>query len=211
VEGVLLTPMNEPRDLAELVDWSEFSVVSATPSVVQPLFHAVSPNHYDNMMKLCAGLSDLGYRRIGLAMPADRDERVHHRWTGALAWHQRFGRIGSVAPLLDHSSRTGMDEATLDRWLRRKRPDVVVTDLVERDVADAVRRVFPAANRPPVVGMNWHKAEAGAGIDQQVESLASIAIELVARMIQHGERGVPATPHTTLIDGKWMRGGLRRV
>lgn len=210
VEGILLTPMNEPRDLTPLLDWGEFSVVSATPSVTRPLFHAVSPNHYDNMMRICAGLAALGYRRVGLAMPRDRDERVHHRWTGAVAWHQLFGANSRIPPLIDDTSPVRMDPGRLDRWLRRWQPDVVVTDLVEADVAGALGRVFAESRRPPLVGMNWHKAEAEAGIDQRVESIGAIAVELVARMIQHGEKGIPPTPHTTSVDGVWKPGSLRR-
>ena len=208
VEGIILTPMSEPRDLSPVLNWDEFSVVSVTPSVLQPHFHSVSPNHYDNMRCVCHELTQSGYRRIGLAIPADRDLRVRHRWSGAIAWHNLYGGATPIPPLIDESSGTDLDRARLRSWLGEYRPDVVVTDLVEEVLAETIRTALPPRSRPGIVGMSWPKPFADAGIDQKVEDIGVSAVELLAGMIQHGEKGAPETPRTTMVDGKWMQGSL---
>lgn len=204
VEGIVLTPMSEPTDLSAALPWDEFSVVSVTPSVTRPAFHMVSPNHYDNMTRVCLALKAAGHRRIGLALPEDRDLRVRHRWTGAVTWHNHFGGCEPVPPLIDPSSPTAMDPDRLSRWIREHQPDVVITDYVERLVVDCARAVAaPRRRRARVVAMSWPNPHADAGIDQQVEEIAALAIDRLAGLIQHGERGIPATPSTAMVDGIW--------
>jgi len=203
VEGIILTPMPEPRDLSGALAWEEFSVVSVTPSVVRPAFHMVSPNHYDNMLQACRELRSAGFERIGLALPEDRDQRVRNRWTGALAWHNLFGGGAALPLLVDPSSATSMDPKRLAEWIVKHRPDAIVTDFVERQVVKAAERAGSGAARPRVVAMSWPNPYADAGIDQQVEEIGSFAIERLAGLIQHGEKGVPRSPSTTMVDGRW--------
>jgi LacI family transcriptional regulator len=203
VEGIVLTPMPEPRDLADALAWDEFSVVSVTPSVVRPSFHIVSPNHFDNMLRACRALKAAGFSRIGLALPEDRDQRVRNRWTGALAWHYMFGGGAAMPALIDSTSATSLDPQTLDRWMAEHRPDAIVTDFVERQVAAAAAQAGRAGPRPRVVAMSWPNPFADAGIDQRVEEIGSFAIERLAGLIQHGEKGIPRSPSTTMVDGDW--------
>lgn len=207
IEGIVLTPMESPRDLRGALAWEEFSAVSVTPSVVQPQFHTVSPNHFDNMLKTCRALNAAGYRRIGLALPQDRDELVRHRWSGAFAWHNLFDAEMPLPPLLDPTSRVTIEPLKLDGWLREHSPEVVITDRAESAVADALKRNFGPGKRPLLVAMNWPNPFAGAGIDQRVEDIGAMAIERLAAMIQHGEKGPARTPSTTMVEGEWVMAG----
>src|SRR5262249_46564760 len=100
VEGLVLLPMPRQSNLAGLLEWDQFSVVSVTSSVVAPGFHSITPNHYDNMLSACRRLAADGFRRIGLAISREWDERVHHRWAGAVAWQNEFGGTVPVPPFL---------------------------------------------------------------------------------------------------------------
>ncbi len=210
IEGIILTPMGESRDLRRLLDWKYYSVVSTTPSVARPQFHSVSPNHYDNARLVFNELATLGYRRIGLAIPADRDIRVRHRWSGAMAWYNLQVPDSCVQPLLDPGSPVNMDPEKLVAWARDQRPDVVVTDLAVHTVAKTLERAFPPRARPAVVAMHWPMPEAAAGVDQNVEEIGTTALSVLSTLIQHNQKGIPDVPHTTMIDGKWARGSLRR-
>jgi DNA-binding LacI/PurR family transcriptional regulator len=88
ITGMIHLPVATPGPLRYQLDWERFSVVAATSSITQPLFHAVHPNHFDSMFRACETLLAMRYRRIGLALHSALDQRVHHRWTAALAWHQ---------------------------------------------------------------------------------------------------------------------------
>lgn len=47
-------------------------------------------------------------------------------------------------------------------------------------------------------------SSAAAGIDQRADHIGAFAMELLAGMVTRGERGVPAAPHTTMINGTWI-------
>ena len=111
VEGVVILPMPRQRDLSALLDWEYYSVVSVTSSVTAPRVHTVTPNHFDNIIRACRQLTEAGYRRIGLAISRDWDERVRHRWTGGVAWQNAFGGTVGKSACKD-SNGTGVPDWT---------------------------------------------------------------------------------------------------
>lgn len=199
--GLLLLPLREPRDLGGLLDWNRFSVVSVTATVTAPAVHQVTPNHFDNMMLACARLRAAGHRRVGLALTADWERRVRHRWSGGLAWHNAHGGGEPVPPLISGGRLLGAEE--LLAWLRAERPDALITEAQDGAAVDAALRQLRPAARPLRVTLNWPDPAAAAGVDQRVERIGSAAVEILAGLVTRGERGVPAEPHTTLISGVW--------
>jgi hypothetical protein len=187
IEGLIVLPLLRPMDLSGLLDWSAFSVVAATPSLLAPRFHAVMPNHFDNM----------------LASPRDWDSRVRHRWSGGMAWHNAFGGSESVAPLITPGAGPDLDPAALAGWLRREQPDAVITDAVSRSQLMHGLAQFPARVRPKIITMNWPDAQYDAGLDQRPEHLGACAIDVLAGQLTRGEKGIPAVASSTLIDGEW--------
>src|SRR5690606_2453698 len=87
VEGILLLPQITPVDLTGLLDWSGFSVVSASASATGPAVHGVIPHHFANTLLLCRTLHGRGFRRIGLVVDAAHDLRSVHGFTAAVTWH----------------------------------------------------------------------------------------------------------------------------
>jgi hypothetical protein len=45
-----------------------------------------------------------------------------------------------------------------------------------------------------------------AGIEERPEEIGATALELLAAMIQRGEKGVPAVPKVTMVEGRWIDG-----
>jgi LacI family transcriptional regulator len=212
VEGLLVLPMRRPTDLSNRLDWRAFATVSVTSTISAPPFHRVIPHHFDNMLLACQQLKLAGFRRIGLAMARDWDRRVNHRWSGGLAWQNQFGGTEPVTPLLDEGHGLSVAPDSFARWLAQERPDAVVMQLLTRDseALDQVLRRLPAARRPKIVTVNWPNPGADGGIDQRAERIGVAAIEVLAAMLNRGERGVPELPNSTLIDGQWIPGKLGR-
>ena len=206
VEGLLLLPLRRATDLTDRLDWSEFATVAVTATVLAPRFHTVTPNHFDNMLQGCRELARAGFRRIGLAMSQEWDTRVNHRWSGGIAWQNLFGSGNPVAPLIDPRPGPDLDPGTLAEWLEREKPDAVIFETLDRSVVERALRTLPARRRPRVVTMNWPNPAADCGIDQRVERLGEVALEHLDAMLRRGERGVPALPHSTVIDGTWAFG-----
>ena len=204
IEGLVVLPLLQPRDLSELLDWQLFSTVAVTSSVIAPRFHTVIPQHFDNMLLACRQLTDAGFRRIGLALPMDWDLRVNHQWAGAITWHNLFGGSEAVRPFIGEAHGPVLDPTALRAWLLEQKPDVVVCDDIGMsNVHDAIHSL-PAAKRPQLATLNWSTIRGESGINQRVELIGAAAIDTLAGMIVHSEKGIPAAPYTTTVLGSWV-------
>lgn len=204
VEGLLLLPMRELVRLAELLDWSRFAAVSATSSVISPVLHTATPDVFGNTLLLCQKLSERGCRRIGLVSIAEYDMRVNHRVVSPYLWHSHFGGGETLPPLiLPHYDP---EPALVQEWLSANRPDAIVTSSeftlaqisrlagnrqANRITFASTTLLAPATSR--FCGMVDHGPEVGAA-----------AVDILAGMIQRGERGVPSIAYTTLIGGQFF-------
>jgi DNA-binding LacI/PurR family transcriptional regulator len=206
VEGIVLLPMPGQSDLARLLDWKSFSVVSVTCSVVAPRVTTVIPNHYDNMIRACQCLAGEGFRRIGLAISRDWDERVRHRWAGAIAWQNDSGETQRVPPFLSTAVGPKLADPKFLDWLKAHNPDVVVVEEIDGDMLNLALRALPARKRPIVATLDWPNQQASLGMDQRPEEIGAVAIETLAGMISRGERGVPVRPLSIMVDGDWIAG-----
>jgi LacI family transcriptional regulator len=204
VEGIVLLPMPGQTDLSSLLDWKNFSVVSVTCSVVAPRVHTVIPNHYDNMIEACQRLAAGGFRRIGLAISKDWDERVRHRWAGAIAWQNESGGTEPVPAFLSTVVGPKLADPGFAAWLQTHRPDVVVVEEIDGNLLNEALRTLPARKRPVVATLDWPSAQATWGMDQRPEEIGAVAIETLAGMISRGERGIPARPLSIMVDGDWI-------
>lgn len=208
VEGLVVLPLRHNADLADRLDWSQFSAVSATPTLISPRLHSVMPNHYDNMLTACHALQAAGFRRIGLAISREWNQRVKFRWSGGVAWQNEFGETQRVRPLITDAPGPDLDPQEFARWLRRERPDVVITDVLVRAAVASALTALPARARPKVVSMNGPDLACDASMDQRPEQIGAAAIELLTGLLLRGERGLPELPHTTIIDGRWIGGRI---
>ena len=206
VEGIVVLPLLRATDLSGLLDWSAFSTVSTTPSLLAPKFHSVTPNHFDNTLAVCRALARSGFRRIGLAVSRDWNERVKFRWAGGIAWQNQFGGTEPVPPLITDVPGPDLEPAEFAAWLRREKPDAIITDASIRTAVAAVLAALPGRARPKIVTMNWPDAACDAGLDQRPEQVGAAAIDVLAGLITRGEKGVPVLPNTTMIDGLWAEG-----
>jgi len=204
VEGVLLLPMRKSGNLIERLDWRPFSTVAVTTTVVAPKFNRVIPNQFDNMIRACRELTQLGCRRIGLAMSRDWDVRANHRWSGGIAWQNQLGGTEAVIPLIDETPGPNLDAARLVDWLRRERPDAIIIEALDYTVIEQARRAVPELRWPRIVTMSWPNATADCGIDQRAARVGAVAVEILAGMLARGEKGVPEMANTTMVDGEWV-------
>ncbi|PTX95809.1 LacI family DNA-binding transcriptional regulator [Opitutus sp. ER46] len=204
VEGLVLLPIASPSDLGSLLDWSGFAVVTTTYGVLAPQFHRVVPHQFGNALEICRQLAQLGYRRIGLVLPAEQDVRVHHGFSAAVAWQSMIGGTDFVRPLIH---RGPVPEAAEVRgWFKHEHPDVIIAegDKSCRPLAALLDLKVPG--RVGFVSANKAERSLFAGMDERPEEIGATAIEQLAAMIQRGEKGPPTVPKVTMIDGQWLAG-----
>src|SRR5882724_3302593 len=189
VEGLVLLPMVEPLDLSDWLDWGQFALVSTSGSVLGPEVARVLPTQFANTQLLCGPLMARGYRRIGLAIETKQDQRVNHVHTAAVAWHNLHRGGVAVAPLIydgDLPSR-----AELRAWVRREKIDVLVaTQNRDRQLAEMLGWKVPGPFG--VAATSVVPNSIFGGIDEMPAEIGAAAVDLLATMIQRGEKGVPA-------------------
>jgi DNA-binding LacI/PurR family transcriptional regulator len=202
VEGVLLVPMAELCTLDDLLDWSEFAVVSATLSVASPRFDSVAVNHFKNVFTLCERLRDAGFRRPGLVIHPEHDARCGRLITAAHAWHGIYGDLKPVPAFVAQS----LERPALKCWLEREDPDVL---LAEHDgLALELQKERAVIARRPIVSCSARPGKGGAfpfpGINDLPWQVGATGLEILARKVMLGQHGIPDHPCTTLVDGCWV-------
>jgi DNA-binding LacI/PurR family transcriptional regulator len=201
IEGLILGPQFPPADLTPILDWSRFSAVSTSNSVLGPAVHRVIPNQFANSLLLGRELNRRGHRRLGLLISRDLDERTGHRLDAAIQWLNHENGVRDLETL---RWETNMPSAAmLERWVNRHRPDAIISDSVfnlETFIAEV-----PRLKDIPMATTSTIEADAPFdGILENPEEVGAAAVELLAVLFQRGERGIPANPRTLMVGGTFQ-------
>jgi len=207
VQGVLLLPMAHSGEFRGVTRWEQFSVVSSTLSVTAPITHRVIPNAFDNLLELCRQLGARGYRKLGLVITHEHDLRVSHRFTAAMAWHNRYAGVMPVEPLVLVKSIN----AEFPVWFRRQKPDAII-GYSEHELME-IEKLLPAKDCRRTLLVSTSKARAEdnikyPGIDERPGEIGRASADLLASLVQHGDRGLPLIPRVTMITGAFVVGKM---
>lgn len=202
VRGILICPM--PAAHTDLdFPWERFSAVSLGHTLDRPALNLVTANHHQSLRLIFRQLTRLGYQRIGLALPGDLNTRVGDHYLSAYLVDQRtVPAARRLAPYLEEPP----SKAAFARWLKKARPDALITsNYIFPDYLAELGVKVPGDLGVAVV----FKRVAGdnfAGIDQNVSRTGEVAMDMLVSMIQRNEIGVPANPLKTLVEGHWVPG-----
>jgi LacI family transcriptional regulator len=202
IECLILAPI--PRAGGHLtMDWEKFSTVTICEAMAFPRLHRVTCHHLHAAREAIRQLYRQGYRRIGLCLSVDSNLRNDHSPLESLAYHQlRISQKQWVKPLV----QTGFSEKALFRWLKNERPDVILSHYtwLQEILTKAGYRV------PEDIALALSDLENAkpntAGINQRYATIGETASDLVVGQHYRNEKGVPALPHTIMIDGYWVDG-----
>lgn len=206
ITGVLLCPQGRPDTEMDFA-WRDFSAVTFGYSLGSPLLHTVASAHFLNTKHVMRELAARGYRRPGLVINRTLDQRcgsnVHAGFLIEQELHPQFARI---APFLDYD-QIRFDAPAFARkladYIRSERLDALVTaDYQLLNILDLAG--LSAPRDIGVAGLSL-PAPAGrmSGVVEDSEKIGAIAVDILAGMIQRGERGVPPTPIRTHLEGTW--------
>jgi LacI family transcriptional regulator len=205
--GVLVAPLPEGGGTLTF-DWASFATSTIAYSLAEPAINRASNDQYQSITMALAELAKLGYRRMGLAMTMEQDVRVQRKWSaGFLVYQQDIPSKRRVPALLVDGT---FKQAFVD-WYKEHRPDVVLTQ--EPRCAEYLRDL--GLRVPQDVGvahMALTDADEGfGGINQNARLVGASAIDLVDAQLRRNERGLPGTPKTVLIQGRWVNGPTIRA
>ncbi|HVS53576.1 MAG TPA: LacI family DNA-binding transcriptional regulator [Opitutaceae bacterium] len=202
MHGVLILPSWYAPDWSQL-DWTRYAGVYTDYVIERPSLHCVCCNHYRSMIALLGMLKERGYRRPGLCLENERDERTHRRFSAAYRSFQESEPDMEPVPVLMSGER---EPEKFTAWFKRHRPDVVMGHFTELlDWMEAAGAKVPETHG--FVSLNvLYKKRPCAGLDQQPRQLGARAVELLIAQLQRNECGVPEWATTTTIPARWIEG-----
>lgn len=204
IEGVVLAGLGEKRIFERFHSgiWNRKALAFAGNPSPRGSFHYASCDHFQITSLAYRKLRELNYDRIGLYAIDFLEMAQEYRTTGAFLTAQQLFGGTAIPPLL---SAWGFGNEDLEAWVRRFRPDAILTrsDLrvrletmglhVPRDIALA-HLVWG----PPHQGL--------AGVDQKSRNSGAAAVDLVVAQLHQNVRGNPPFAKNVLSGGTWVNG-----
>lgn len=198
IVAVLLGPVPKDQDKLEL-EWEHFSLACFTPNPKLPVLHRASSFNFTSACLAVRELLALGYRKPCLMLHKRTRSYVLDQWVGGYYAAMSGQPEGTwIQPQI----RDPFEREPFLQWCRRSRPDVILSN--DTTLWQWLRE---ARLTTAFASLDRHPAETDiAGIDQQSALVGAAAVDLVAAQINRNERGIPASPATVLIEGRWMAG-----
>lgn len=201
IQGVIMPPQQTANVELDF-DFAGLSAVALGYTLKSPSLHVVTNHHFRGMRLLLTHLAADGFKRIGLAISRDWDEKVGLSWLGGLlATHQSETPHLKIFRL-EH--RAG-DPEPLAREIRRHRPDVIVSHRQVFDQLVATNTRIPDDISFANLSVEHHSRHI-SGIYQNSRLIGHHAVNMVVNLLHHGEVGIPAMPTHMLIDSIWNPG-----
>jgi LacI family transcriptional regulator len=194
IEGLIISPQSSHSIGMEL-DYSRFAAVTLGYGLTHPALHRASTHMTRGIQQATAELTARGYRRIGLAITQWIDNRSDHTYQGAIPQE----------PLPENN--LAQEYEVFRKWFLRYRPDVVISfdSYVPEWLTEKLGRRIP--EQVGMVVHDWAERHFNfAGIDHRRAQVATAAVDMLATLLLHNERGVPDIPRQTLTPPSWVDG-----
>lgn len=206
ISGLIVFPL--PTEKAKLeFNFENFSAVQVGRSPHEPPLHSVSHNHFKAVVTALEELTALGYRRIGLATPKAHEGIQSARWTGAFLGQQLHypQKIGNVPAHLVNR----FEKAPFLQWVKEHECDVVLsTESCAHQWLEEEGYCVP--QDIGFAHLTMDEADRFSGILLNSAQTGYQAINLLNTFMTSGQRGIPETPLTLVVDGTWQTGKTLR-
>lgn len=204
VSGLVFAPIAQETVRYDL-PWGDFSAVQIGTGPAGLNLPRVVHDHYQSALGAVRRCAVRGYRRPGLVIDRAHDDRLQHVWRAGFEMGvEEFG-FGRDRMLRIDERRP--DLPVLRKWLKRQRPDVIVTNLHEV-LEKLLRELGLAAPRDvglvslsvPALG---HRV---TGVDQNSHLIGMQAVDVLTGALQLHRTGLLTETITTLVAGRWNPG-----
>ncbi|GHC01587.1 LacI family DNA-binding transcriptional regulator [Cerasicoccus arenae] len=198
IDGVIIAPQSNVRGSLSL-PWQRLAAVSIGHTLVKPELPIVATDHFRAMTSLLEILRARNYRRIGISMWRQDNERMDRRAYSAFMAHSEGQDI--VIDLYDVLDRNYFID-----WFTRNRLDAVVVRSSE--IIGWLRAAgYAVPDKVGVVGYTLSDEETElSGIYHSHARVGELAVDRLARMLQFGERGLPDCSERLLVSARWREG-----
>jgi DNA-binding LacI/PurR family transcriptional regulator len=203
IQGILIPPHGAFPPQWSDFNWENFCVVRFGHSVIYPRAHIITSDQLTDGLIAFENIWKQGYRRIGLVSLPRTDTRFS---AGYLFSQMRLSSETRIPPLIlpeNHDEKTRC--RALKAWLRKHKPDSILTDVSE--MRATLAKI--GCEVPEDVGLAaFSVLDGGAdsGIDQNSLEIGKAAVQMLISLINHNERGIPQICREVLIEGRWVNG-----
>lgn len=201
-KGILLgaVPLNMSRfDL----NWDLFCPVVLGSNLKKPLLNTIQDDHFYNMALMWKQLKALKYKRIGLMLQREANQRHQHQWLASylVESYLQCEAGTDIPPLLFET----LDESNFRNWQREHKPDVIISHTSH--CYQYLRKI--GVRVPEDIGyaslFTWAQSPV-SGVRQNLTDIGRGAVELLDLMIQKNKVGIPRLPQIISIKGQWHPG-----
>ncbi len=204
IRGLLISPLGD-GDATPALHWENFCAVSISVPRPESTITTVCNDHYFSSLQAARECHRRGYQRIGLLLLRSHQMRFQGRWqAGVLVAPHLLPGLKLVPPLLVEEMT---DEAGILRWLRREKPDAIISP-----GCDSLYEMLPRRGWrvPQDVGLAWlsctHLGHPCSGIFQNGRLIGAMAVDTLVSQLERHESGLPEQARTLMIEGQWNEG-----
>jgi len=204
IHGLLLGPSSDLQ-LELALEWEWFSVVRLGSARVTPALHRVVVDHYHAGMLAAQRAHAAGFRRPILSVREAFSVAHDRRLEGGFEMIWR--NLPGIQAIPKTETDRVLDAATLNRWMREHRPDVII-DAEERQVLDLLKTGgWRVPEDVGVISLCVDRLGGPlTGCVQNGEALGWAGIDQLISLIERNETGVPLEPVTLATNVTWNDG-----
>jgi LacI family transcriptional regulator len=169
---------------------------------MQPsVLHVVTNHHFHSINLTMDHLYELGYRRIGIFASRDWDAKVGNAWlAGLLLAKRKYPALQLLSPLLNKRFDFKRDEL-----ISTYRLEAVVS--FTADLEDLRQRGFSIPGDIGFASLDVSRNDTeSSGVYENDLLIGMKAMDVLVGMLHRSERGLPAVPVSTLVEGEWRAG-----
>jgi LacI family transcriptional regulator len=204
ISGIIMAPQPTAGMSVDL-DYGSFAAISLGYSLKPSILHVVS-NHQPHTIKLAMDhVVELGYKRVGLRLSADTDEKGNNAYiAGLLLARWKYPQLQNASPLL-----TSVNAEEIKSWIIAEKLDIVISEDWTLGAMRTMGFKVPEDIGFVCLCVNRDEKEM-SGVYQNNLAIGRSAVDLVASMLNRWERGVPEIPQRVLIESTWYPGATVR-
>jgi LacI family transcriptional regulator len=209
IQGVLIGPLAE-GDPPPALAWKHFSAVCLSVPLPALPVTTVCNDHYFSSLTVVRECHRRGYRRPGLLLHRAHQLRFQGRWeAGFLVAGEMLPGIKRTRPLYVGSWD---DPAPILAWLKRERPDVLITPAADV-ITGTLERV--GCRVPEDLGLALlacpRPGDPCSGVYQNGRLIGALAVDALVGMVERHERGLPEQATAIMVEGQWNDGRTLRA
>lgn len=208
IQGLMLSPLPDDTPPPDL-QWEHFAAVSLSAPLRTLPLTTVSNDHYSSSLRAVAEARRRGYRRPGLVILKSHPPRFHGRWEAGYA--QGCAQAPALAPCEVLLLNDWTDEKAIQAWLRREKPDALVTAGADVMLPLLQRAGWAVPEKLGLVSLACPGLGGRiSGIFQNGRLMGATAVDLLTGQIERHERGLRPQGRAMMIEGEWNEGRTLR-